>query len=398
MKKILISLLFFLGFGIPFSSLQAQDPQAVPPVRSDLPLNYQDDARKFQGIPSLCVTGNNRLWATWYGGGIKEDGENFVLLITSGDRGKTWSKPIFVIDPPGEVRAFDPSIWQDPDGKLWLFWAQGESVPENICRETIWDGRAGVWCICTENPQDGENAKWSNPRRLCDGVMMCKPVADSQKRWLFPVAIWHFTSRYKSDLPAGANIFVSTDKLKSISFLGGAKALPEVSIYPEHNLVEKRDRSLLLLARMKYGIGESVSPDGGKTFPDLIPSPVLKHTSSRFFITRLQSGNLLLVKNGPVDKNVGRSQMTAHLSKDDGKTWTSSLVLDERDKVSYPDGAQAPDGTIYIVYDRKRYTDKEILVARFTEKDILAGKIVSPGSMLKIIANKATKKNDYVCD
>ncbi|MDO5580824.1 MAG: sialidase family protein [Planctomycetia bacterium] len=363
-----------------------------PVIWNDLPAEYRDEARKFQGIPSLCATGTDRLWATWYAGGRTEDGQNYVLLITSGDHGQTWSKPLFAIDPPGDVRAFDPSIWQDPDGKLWLFWAQGESVPPQISKATIWDGRVGVWCICTENPQDGENAKWSKPRRLCDGIMMCKPIVDSKNRWLFPVAIWHFPSKYRSSVPIGANVFVSTDKGKTFSFLGGAKAPFKDSIFPEHNLIEKKDGSLWLLARMRYGIGESVSKDGGKTFPDLVPSANLKNTSSRFFICRLNSGNLLLVKNGPADKDVGRSRMTAHLSTDDGKTWTSSLLLDERGGVSYPDGAQTADGTISIVYDWGRYSEKEICVARFTEEDIKAGKIVSDKSRLKIVANKAFGK------
>jgi hypothetical protein len=52
-------------------------------------------------------------------------------------------------------------------------------------------------------------------------------------------------------------------------------------------------------------------------------------------------------------------------------------MLDERKGVSYPDGFQAPDGTIYISYDRNRATDGEILLARFTEEDILANKLVA---------------------
>ena len=44
-------------------------------------------------------------------------------------------------------------------------------------------------------------------------------------------------------------------------------------------------------------------------------------------------------------------------------------MLDQRSKVSYPDGFQAPDGLIYILYDRNRSTDGEILLARFREDD-----------------------------
>ena len=64
--------------------------------------------------------------------------------------------------------------------------------------------------------------------------------------------------------------------------------------------------------------------------------------------------------------------LTAWLSEDEGKTWQGALMLDERKGISYPDGFQAPDGTIYISYDRNRSTDGEVLLAKFTEQDILA--------------------------
>ncbi len=49
------------------------------------------------------------------------------------------------------------------------------------------------------------------------------------------------------------------------------------------------------------------------------------------------------------------------------------------------DGFQAPDGPIYISYDRNRATDGEILMARFTEEDILAKELVNPESRLKML-------------
>ena len=52
-------------------------------------------------------------------------------------------------------------------------------------------------------------------------------------------------------------------------------------------------------------------------------------------------------------------------------------MLDEREHVTYPDGVQAPDGTIYIVYDYNRTPDGEVLLATFTEEDVRAGKPVS---------------------
>jgi hypothetical protein len=80
--------------------------------------------------------------------------------------------------------------------------------------------------------------------------------------------------------------------------------------------------------------------------------------------------------------------LSAWLSDDDGRTWQGGLVLDERKGISYPDGFQSPDGTIIISYDRNRATDGEILMARFTEEDVLAKTIVGEKSKLKMLISR----------
>jgi hypothetical protein len=121
----------------------------------------------------------------------------------------------------------------------------------------------------------------------------------------------------------------------------------------------------------------------------------IPHPVSRFFIRRLASGQLLLVRHNPPNGK-SRSHLTAFLSEDDGRTWKGGLMLDERDGVSYPDGVQAADGTIYVAYDYQRQRDKEILMAVFTEEDILKGKLISPDSKLRVLINKAAGVNPAV--
>ena len=82
--------------------------------------------------------------------------------------------------------------------------------------------------------------------------------------------------------------------------------------------------------------------------------------------------------------------MSAYLSEDEGQTWKGGLLLDERNAVSYPDGFESPDGLIHILYDWNRHTDAEILMAKFREEDVLAGRIVSKDAELLMLANKAT--------
>ena len=102
-------------------------------------------------------------------------------------------------------------------------------------------------------------------------------------------------------------------------------------------LVERRDASLWMLVRTKCGIGESVSSDGGRTWSEGRPSAIKHVPTARFFIRRLRSGRLLLVKHNPPNGK-SRSHLTAFLSDDDGATWPAGLVLDERDTVSSAGG------------------------------------------------------------
>jgi hypothetical protein len=110
--------------------------------------------------------------------------------------------------------------------------------------------------------------------------------------------------------------------------------------------------------------------------------------STRFFIRRLKSGRLLLVKNAPPNGK-DRSHLTALISGDDGRTWTGGLLLEERMNVSYPDGVEGRDGVIRVVYDRERFTAREILMAAFREEDVSAGKCVTAAARLKVLVNRA---------
>jgi predicted neuraminidase len=151
-------------------------------------------------------------------------------------------------------------------------------------------------------------------------------------------------------------------------------------------IVERKDGTLWMLARTKAGISESTSSDKGVTWsaPQLSS---IANLSARFFIRRLASGKLLLVKNGPINVALPRrSNLKAFLSEDDGRTWSHGLLIDDRSEVSYPDGFQAPDGAIHILYDWNRHSDAEILHVKFTEQDFA----IRPSPKLtKVVVNKA---------
>lgn len=350
----------------------------APPVNYAPGPEYGDDVRMFQGIPSLSRAGNGRLWATWYGGGTGEGYLNYIMLATSGDDGTTWSGLKLVIDPDGDgpLRASEPGLWLDPNGKLWLMWNQyplGLEGPDS-----------SLWAITTSDPAS-ENPTWSTPRLLAYPNMnsYLKPLVMSDGTWLWPSCSFYD--------PVISKPLLSSDEGASFTAGGEVVTLPEADRnYQEYNVVELSISNLWLTTRASYGMGESFSTDKGMTWTPVTPSSIV-HVPARHFMTRLNSGNLLLVKHGLIDEKVAvRSKLMAFISDDEGATWSDGFMLDERDGVSYPDGVEAPDGTIYIIYDYNRHTDKEILMATFTEADVVQGADVSGKVRYQVIVNKAT--------
>jgi predicted neuraminidase len=349
----------------------------APPLNASPRAEYSSSTRRFQGIPALERTPNGRLWAAWYAGGPDEPGEgpgNYVVLVTSDDDGATWSSLRLVIDPPGQVRAFDPCLWIGPQDRLWLFWAQSEG---------LFDGRGGVWAIDTWDLEN-ENPHWSSPTRFSDGVMMNKPTVASDKSWLLPVGYWARGNGY--DAPSGSHLLISKDNGNSFRLQRGPQ-VPKVT-FDEHMVVERRNGSLWMLVRTKYGIGESTSQDGGQNWSAPQPSGI-SHVDSRFFIGRLRSGNLLLITHNPPD-NTSRSHLSAHISRDDGCTWSEGLLIDERLGVSYPDAVEGEDGKIYAIYDFERHQSRQILLATFTEETLLNQGAKGRNGMTRSVVDQAT--------
>ncbi len=369
MKIAIATVALFLSLAAGASADQFPAPEYVGPPKT----LWAVTNRAFTGIPSMAVAPNGRLWATWYAGVTAgEDRNNYVVLSTSGDNGQTW-REVLVVDPdgPGPRRTFDPELWISPDGKLRWIWADrnGGDV-----------ANTGLWMMVLADP-NVEQSSHTQPVRIARGVMMCKPIVLSSGEWALPVCPWYEEH--------SSGMVVSCDGGKTWTVRGGATMPKQDRLFDEHMFVERKDGSVWLLTRTKYGIGESVSTDRGVTWPDLKPSKLL-HPTARFFIRRLDSGNLLLVKHGPLYEKTGRSHLTAYLSKDDGATWQGGLLLDERNGVSYPDGQQDKDGLIRIIYDFDRVGERLILMASFREADVLSGQANSATVRLRQLVSKGT--------
>jgi hypothetical protein len=373
------------------------DHALVPPVVNTSPLpRYDYDKLDYGMTIGIERTAGGRLWACWVAGGDSPDA--FFVLASSDNDGETWSSPRVVLDSHADGLGARRSIlvgnlWTDPKGRLWLIFDQSMDM---------FDGRAGVWATVCEHP-DADDPVWSKPRRIWHGVTLNKPTVLSTGEWMLPISLdqrtgfREFRGCFGELNPLrGANVFVSTDEGATWE-RRGVRTFPNPD-WHEHMIVERKDKSLWMLARTRNGIMESKSTDAGRTWSEPVLSNI-KHPVARFHIRRLASNRLLLVKHGAnIDSHKGRSLLTAWLSDDDGKTWRGGLMLDERTGVSYPDGFQAPDGTIYISWDRNRSTDGEILMARFTEDDILAKAFKGPKSKTKMLISRPLAETDALAE
>ncbi len=342
-------------------------------------LKYYSNHMVWVGIPGVERTKSGRVFVTAYTGKTKETYGNYCFLLKS-DNEQDFGEPIDVTFLEGEKRCYDPALWIDPLERLWFIWnvMPGEEVYASIC----------------ENP-DADELEFSDPIYIGRGVMLNKPTVLANGEWLFPIALWDFNlhnnlreSELKDDDESAAFVYKTTDNGKTFVKLGGVAA--EKRSFDEHMVLEQQDGVLRMLIRTYYGIAESFSSDGGKSW-SIAEDSLLKGPCSRFFVCRLQSGRVLLINHHEYN---GRNNLTAFLSDDDGKTFNSHLLLDERDNVSYPDATLDEDGNIYITYDRERAAflgsmeqvygqARELLIAKITENDIINGSIVTDGSYLK---------------
>ena len=353
---------------------------AAEPVIVDL------TQRTWQGIPGIERTAKGRVYASWFTGGPKEPSpDNTVVLSYSDDAGKTFTPPEAMGLPTNDgTRCFDPTPWIDPKGRLWYIFNRGnKDLPKH-----------DVWARICDDP-DAAKPNWGPEFRIGYDApftfRMNKVTVLSTGEWLMPVTLaekpvpaW-CTGYNDKQTPTLHGVGISTDEGKTWTLHGAVKSKPWAL---ENMITELKDGRLWMLIRTNSGVlWQSHSTDKGRTWSDGNPSSI-KSPGSRFYIRRLSSGNLLLVNHY---KFTGRSHLTAQLSTDDGATWNEGLLLDERGGVSYPDGVQDKDGLIWITYDRGRGWPGEILLAKFREEDVVAGKDVSGAVILKQTVNKLNK-------
>ncbi len=244
-------------------------------------------------IIGMDRTPKGRIWGCWTGTGDKKDG--YFLLATSDDDGATWSKPQLAVGARTEVSqklsgALVGNLWTDPKGRLWLFFDQQLGDPQK---------RITNWFMRCDNP-DAAEPVWSEPVMFAEGCTLNKPTVLKNGDWLLPVSDWHQKT---------ARVFASTDEGATWKERGSLQ-FPDWE-FDEHMTVELKDGRLWMLARTKGQPHESFSTDGGKTWSEPKQAATVQNVNARFFLRRLKSGRILLVKNGAPTERLQSARTSA---------------------------------------------------------------------------------------
>lgn len=341
---------------------------------------FSEKNRFWQGCPTIVRTSGGKLYAGWYSGGTREPSlYNYNVVVKSEDNGRTWSEPVLVIPSlkAENICSIDIQFFMDPSSRMWIFWTR-----RDFHYKFDDERHLSTYAVVCDDP-DAKELKFSEPRFITPGFLRCRPTVLSDGRWM--LCAYDFREgdyHYSESADSGATWIRRT----------GAKRCCERN-FDEPMILERKDGSLWFLARTAVGVGflaEAESFDGGATWGDSRLTGIAD-PSARFFLRRLKSGRVLLIKNDSRSQEAScreRLFMTAFLSEDEGRTWCASMVIDPGDS-SYPDAVEDDAGNIYLVHDRGRFSFREIVFSRFTEKDIMAGKLVEHTSFCNQIISKA---------
>lgn len=316
---------------------------------------------------SMTELKNGDLYLVYYGGA----GEYAIETGVFGSRlkrGETkWSDPKPIARDPFRSVG-NGVIWEAPDGLVWLFYVVRFGETWSTSRVQVKVSRDGA-------------LTWSDASVLSldEGTMVRnRPIVLKNGDYLLPV--YRETGHDPEKVGAeSTSLFLRYEPSKRLWTRTGPIRSAKGNIQPA--VVELDDNHLIAYCRRggdydPKTIGYIVraeSRDGGLTWSEGKDSAFPNPNAAVEFL-KLQSGRLLLIFN---DSMARRTPLTAALSTDQDRTWTSRRNIREGEgDFGYPSAFQARDGRIHVVYTSDRRT--VVNHATFDEDWVISGGSGSP--------------------
>jgi len=305
-----------------------------------------------------------------------------IYLTSTRDAGKTWAKPVKVMECPRAGYIADPNILViGPRVTVFATFVPAPYPPF-----------AHSDTLASSSEDGGET--WSEPVVI--------PIPHHYVCGKVHVPVWvdeeTLAMGYSYDLPAEkgeaaageggmdlrAGVLLSRDGGKTWTPGGDV----HVDVFPigadEPALVRLKNGDLFMVVRTASPRPyETRSHDGGLTWDEPRPSVFQGHNSPTALL-RLNDGSILRVwDNSPTN----RFPLVASLSTDECATWSPPRTItepevDEKGELSYrtacyPSIAQADDGTIVVVWWETSAAGSNIGLARFNRAWVVGGATLS---------------------
>jgi predicted neuraminidase len=351
---------------------------------------------------SIVQTPRGDLLACWFHGhGERGDNSMVVMGARKKPGARAWSRP-FVMADHKNLPDQNPTMFIDPQGRLWLFRVssldneqRGHFLTYAISTDYEGEGppKFGLAAPLFAFPRNLESAYVAEvDRLLATGEVSKEKRAEMTKaREMTEEKIWQrfgwmprqppimvdgkmvlglYTDVWRCSLMA-----MTDDGGKSWEF-SDAIILPDTPITYnlQPALVRKKNGHLVAFMRARPVLRRAESADGGMTWTE---DPIdIRCPNSSVAALGLKNGNWMLA----VNDGKGRSVLTVYLSGDEGKTWRWKRALEnfepQQGSGHYPTLIQAADGRIHIVYtfsNEVAFKGNTIKHARFDEAWVKAG-------------------------
>ena len=374
-RSCLFSILFFLITGTTFAQISV--------------FTAGEAGYKNFRIPAIVKAGNNDLLAIAEGrlNGGADFGDIDIVMKRSKDNGKTWLD-FTVLADQGSLQAGNPAPVLDkhdpvhPQGVLYIFYNTGNNH-ENEVRKG--NGYREVWFI--ESTDHGIH--WSNPTNITAQVHRPKVTG----------TMYQFEEDWRSyAITPGHAMQLDNGKYKGRIFVpanhSAGPPMKSFSEYRAHGFyTDDHGKSFKLAANIAFpGSNESIATEisGGGLLMSIrnqlgdVRSRILAYSTSggqtwdtTYFEKQLpdavcqaslltlgyKKGKAIVASSNAATERK-RDSLTIKISKDDGKTWKKSILIDAsvngaKDWTAYSDMVILSKRTIGILYERDGY--KEIV-------------------------------------
>lgn len=346
------------------------------------------EGHKSYRIPAIINLPKGKLLAFCEGrvNGSGDFGDINIVLKSSNDKGKTWSKLQTIVDadnlqagnPAPVVDLSDPDF---PQGRIFLFYNTGNNHEGEVRKGK---GLREVWY---KTSVDG-GVTWSDAVNITAMVHRPKqPQANSaynfSEDWRSYAntpghALQLSSGKYKGRIYIAANHSTGDPRPKAEDYFahgyysddhGKTFHLSETINIPggnEATAAEISDNGLLLNARNQKGdIRARIvarSKDGGQTWNNIsfdknLPDPVCEGS---ILNAGMKKKKHILAFCNAAD-TVRRDNLTLRISFDEGKTWTKKIPIDKspdgkKDFTAYSDIVKMTKNEIGVLYEKDGYS------------------------------------------